>query len=162
MWHTRQWRQIRMICISETLALQNSTHPSLRYKREAFNLTAALVWLSNGLNSRPDDDKYGRDIMIMSCITAGNHNHGIFLIPPPAQGESGELPVVRQGAISLCHILLPPTSRVPQFSYGMELNNAMWIYFFHQTPDQLHLKALPPPYIPHWQLQEAEHVPTQK
>ena len=162
MWHTRQWRQIRMICISETLALQNSAHPSLRYKREALNLTAALVWLSNGLNSRPDDDQYGRDIMITSCITAGNRDHGIFLIPPPAQGEPGELPVVRQGAIFLRHILLPPTSGVPRFSYGMELNDATWIHFFHQTPDQLRLKALPPPYIPRRQLREAGRVPTQK
>ena len=162
MWHTRQWRQIRMICISETLVLQNSAHPSLRYKREALNLTAALVWLSNGLNSRPDDDQYGRDIMITSCITAGNRDHGIFLIPPPAQGEPGELPVVRQGAIFLRHILLPPTSGVPRFSYGMELNDATWIHFFHQTPDQLRLKALPPPYIPRRQLREAGRVPTQK
>ncbi|KAG9318980.1 hypothetical protein JVU11DRAFT_1096 [Chiua virens] len=136
-----QWRQIRMICIAETLALQNRVHPSLQYKKEALNLTAALVWLANGLNSRPDDDQYGRDVMMTSCITAGNHDNG---------------------AIFLCHILFPPISGVPRFSYGKELNNATWIHFFRKTPDELHLNALPPPYIPQQRLLEAGHVPTQK
>ncbi|KAH0825741.1 hypothetical protein J3R83DRAFT_9956 [Lanmaoa asiatica] len=160
--YTRQWRQIRMICIAETLALQNRAHPSLRYKREALNLTAALVWLANGLNSRPDDDQYGRDIMMTSCITAGNRDHGTFLIPPPAQGAPAELPVVRQGAIFLRHILFPPTSGVPRFSYGKELNNATWIHFFRKTPDELRLNALAPPYIPRQRLLEAGRIPTQK
>lgn len=151
-----------MHCIGETLALQNSTHPSLKYMREALNLTAALVWLANGLNSRPEDDQFGRDIMITSCLTAGNRNHGTFLIHPPAQGGPGDLPVVRQGAIFLRRIIFPPDSGVPRFSYGKELNIATWIHLFNRTPDQLRLQALPPPFIPRRQLQLAGRVPTQK
>ena len=147
-----------MTCIAETLALQNSVHPALRYSREALNLTAALVWLANGLNSRPDDDQYGRDIMMTSCLTARGGNHGTFLIHPPAEG----LPVVRQGAIFLRRTLFPPTSGLPRFSYGMDLNDATWIHFFGRTRDQLRLQALPPPYIPRQQLLAAGRVPTQK
>ncbi|KAG9308932.1 hypothetical protein JVU11DRAFT_11396 [Chiua virens] len=157
-----QWRQIRMSCIAETLALQNSAHPSLRYLRETLNLTAALVWLANGLNSRPDDDQYGRDVMVTSCWTADDLDHGTFLIHPPAGGPVRDLPVVRQGAIFLRGILFPPTSGVPRFSYGKELNNATWIHFFSRTPDQLRLQALPPPFIPRQRVLEAGRIPTQK
>ena len=150
------------MCIAETLALQNSVHPSLRYMREALNLTAALVWLANGLNSRPDDDQYGRDIMMASCITAAGHNRGIFLIQPPAQGEPGELPVVRQGAIFLRTILFPPNSGVPRFMHGKELNRATWIQLFRQTPEQLRAHALPPDFIPRRRLLQAGRIPTQK
>ncbi|KAH0825660.1 hypothetical protein J3R83DRAFT_11748 [Lanmaoa asiatica] len=97
-----------------------------------------------------------------SCTTAGNRDHGTFLIPPPAQGAPQDFPVVRQGAIFLRHILFPPLSGVPRFSYGKELNDTTWIRFFRQTPDQLRLKALPPPYIPRRRLLEAGRVPTQK
>lgn len=151
-----------MTCISETLALQISAHPLARYSRETLNLTAALVWLANGLNSRPDDDQFGRDIMMTSCLTAGGRNHGTFLIHPRAEAPPGELPVVRQGAIFLRSILFPPASAAPRFVYGKEMNNATWIHMFGQMPDQLRLHALPPPFIPRRRLLEAGRIPTQK
>ena len=86
--------------------------------REVLNLTAALVWLANGLNSHPDDDQSGYNIMMTSCVTAEGHNHSVFLIQPPAQGRPGELPIIRQGAIFSCTILFPPNSGVPHFADG--------------------------------------------
>lgn len=130
--------------------------------KETLNLTAALVWLANGLNSRPDDDQYARDIMITSCLTSRDRDHGTFLIHPPAQGGPGNLPVVRQGAIFLRRIVFPPTSGVPRFSYGMELNDATWIHLFGKTCEQLRLQALPPPFISRRRLLEAGRIPTQK
>ncbi|KAJ3566668.1 hypothetical protein NP233_g6858 [Leucocoprinus birnbaumii] len=57
------FRLIRMTAISQTLHQQSQGCTRLRFLHDALTLTAACVWLLNGLHARPDDGPASRDLM---------------------------------------------------------------------------------------------------
>ncbi|KAJ3563511.1 hypothetical protein NP233_g8898 [Leucocoprinus birnbaumii] len=57
------FRLIRMTAISQILHLQSMGRTRLRFLHDALTLTAACVWLLNGLHARPDDGPASRDLM---------------------------------------------------------------------------------------------------
>jgi hypothetical protein len=59
----RNFKVARLLAIAETLALQAKGTSHSRVKRDALLLTAACVWLVNGLRERPDDGPSWRSLM---------------------------------------------------------------------------------------------------
>ncbi|KAG6852775.1 hypothetical protein C0991_009198 [Blastosporella zonata] len=59
----RGFRLVRLMGISQTLSLQASGRPEFRVTPEALTLTAACVWLLNGLHARPEDGPGARRLM---------------------------------------------------------------------------------------------------
>lgn len=57
------FRIIRIVAISQTLHLQATGPSQLRFLPESLLLTAACVWLLNGLHARPEDGPASRDLM---------------------------------------------------------------------------------------------------
>ncbi|KAG6819602.1 hypothetical protein H0H93_010371 [Arthromyces matolae] len=63
---TADWwsfRSHRLTAASQVLSLQASGIPQLRTTPQALALTAACVWLINGLHARPDDHRASRRLM---------------------------------------------------------------------------------------------------
>jgi hypothetical protein len=59
----RNFRAYRAIACGRILVMQASGNPALRVKPDALLLTAACVWLVNGLHARPDDGPAARSLM---------------------------------------------------------------------------------------------------
>ena len=59
----RSLRAYRVLAINFVLAWQSQGPNELRAKQEALLLVAALIWLANGLHSRPDDGSAARNLM---------------------------------------------------------------------------------------------------
>ncbi|KAF9443967.1 hypothetical protein P691DRAFT_631072, partial [Macrolepiota fuliginosa MF-IS2] len=62
----KEWwdfRLIRIMAISKVLTVQADSNPALRFTPEALTLTAACLWLTNGLHARPEDGPASRKLM---------------------------------------------------------------------------------------------------
>ena len=59
----RNFKVARLLAIGETLALQANGTSHSQFKHDALLLTAACVWLLNGLRERPDDGPSWRSLM---------------------------------------------------------------------------------------------------
>ncbi|RDB19057.1 hypothetical protein Hypma_014471 [Hypsizygus marmoreus] len=57
------FRMTRLMAISQTISLQALGPANMRLAGEALALTAACVWLTNGLHARPDDGPSSRRLM---------------------------------------------------------------------------------------------------
>ncbi|KXN83946.1 hypothetical protein AN958_00784 [Leucoagaricus sp. SymC.cos] len=58
------FRMIRLMAVNEVLAAQAVAPVLSRFKLEALTLTAACIWLINGLHSRPDDGSAARQLIL--------------------------------------------------------------------------------------------------
>jgi hypothetical protein len=62
--HFRGFRAWRLLILQNILTEQARGNPQLKIKPEALLLTAACVWLMNGLHARPDDGPSSRCLMM--------------------------------------------------------------------------------------------------
>ncbi|KAG6818435.1 hypothetical protein H0H93_005013 [Arthromyces matolae] len=91
---TKKWwalRLHRIAAASQVLSLQATTEkPQFRTTPQALALTAACVWLVNGLHARPDDGRASRRLMDAILPVTEEHD-----IEPSAVAYRSSLPRVR-------------------------------------------------------------------
>lgn len=74
-YYKRDFKRFRLLAISHTLALQVTSTTSSRVKRDALLLTAACVWLLNGLRERPEDGPSWRSLMAAVLPITNEDDH---------------------------------------------------------------------------------------
>lgn len=144
----RQWRCVRIRGIIFTLTLQNLGSKELRFTPDALLLTAAMVWLTNGLHSRPDDGSAARDLMYCVMPLTDDLNEGIIHIQAVNDGDEHPVPTCSFGAYFVRDIVLPPIADVPRMVYGQVLNNASFKFLFGRDFFELHRINVTPAYLP--------------
>lgn len=159
----RQWRLIRMLGFMRTLALQNQCVGPLRVGPDALSLSAAILWLTNGLHSRPDDGSAARDLMCTILPLTQDYEQNMLQIPPRDDlvRHGDMLPVCAHGAYFLREIIWPPLTDVPRLQRGPMLRNSTFKYMFGLDFDALRRKYFPPAYIPRTMVPQ-KRVGTQK
>jgi hypothetical protein len=159
----RQWRLIRMLGFMRTLSLQNDSAGPLRVGPDALSLSAGILWLTNGLHSRPDDGSAARDLMCTILPLTQDYDQDMLQIRPREElRQHGDmLPVCAHGAFFLRDIVWPPTADVPRFQRGPMMRNSTFKFMFGLDYDVLRRKYLPPAYIPR-ALVPQKRVRTQK
>ncbi|KAG2048355.1 hypothetical protein BDR06DRAFT_976026 [Suillus hirtellus] len=147
---TRQWRLVRLTSISRTLKLQNQGPPDLRFTSTALTLTAGLVWLANGLHSRPDDGSAARDLMC--AILPLTHDYdvdGIQIVPRQHHVDNNDgLPFCAHGAFFLRDMVFPPIADVPRMTRTHVISHTSYKFFFGCDFNVLRNKFNPTAYIP--------------
>ncbi|KAF9441048.1 hypothetical protein P691DRAFT_685291 [Macrolepiota fuliginosa MF-IS2] len=93
------FRIMRLMGISQTLCLQAGAPSDRRFHNEALTLTAACVWLVNGLHARPDDGPASRKLMdaVLPITEAADADTSIIAYnvssrPPGLHGNVDEAP----------------------------------------------------------------------
>ncbi|KXN84275.1 hypothetical protein AN958_12781 [Leucoagaricus sp. SymC.cos] len=114
--HIRDWWNFRIIHItacSQTFDLQESATALLRFMPESLLLTAACIWLVNGLHARPEDGPASRDLMsaVLPVAEADDVDQDVLAyntcVRPPWQHEDEESGSDRE-----------PVARVPINPFG--------------------------------------------
>jgi hypothetical protein len=79
----------RLLAISQTLSQQASGSTCSRLIPEALTLTAACVWLLNGLHARPEDGPAARQLMdaALPLAEAAGLNHDVLAYNMSRQGD---------------------------------------------------------------------------
>ena len=126
-------------------------------------LTAALVWLTNGLHSRPDDDRHGRDLMCGSLPLTVDYNLGILQVQPPVDhpGDLPYLPTCPYGAFFLRDIQWSPLADCPRFKWGRNLHPTTFRHYLGHTAEDLWRHRNQVVYVPR-DILPKKHTPTQK
>ena len=86
----RYFRAYRLLGISNALMIQGSGPPKFRVKREALLLTAACVWLVNGLHARPDDGPSSRSLMKAVLPLTDDDDHLVLAHIPRGRRVGGD------------------------------------------------------------------------
>ncbi|KAJ3924830.1 MAG: hypothetical protein NXY57DRAFT_1044611 [Lentinula lateritia] len=136
-----KFRAQRVEAISRVLMRQQEGDPQLRIKPAALQLTAACVWLLNGLHSRPDDGSSARNLMTtvlpLTDSLDPDPNTVLFL---SQEEEFAELPYNPFGVIFLrCISLKVPVPRMRHNPEVFLLPNSFQ-YLFNATQDEIRHK----------------------
>ncbi|KAG2133223.1 uncharacterized protein EDB93DRAFT_1107682 [Suillus bovinus] len=158
-----QWRCVRLQSIIRTLRLQNQGPPELRFTSPALTLTAGLMWLANGLHSRPDDGSAARDLMC--AILPVTHDYdadGIQIVPRQHHIDNHDgLPFCAHGAFFLREMVFPPIADVPRMKRTNVISHTSYKYFFGCDFNVLRNRYHPTAYIPRSMIPKSR-VNTQK
>ncbi|KIJ64990.1 hypothetical protein HYDPIDRAFT_71783, partial [Hydnomerulius pinastri MD-312] len=157
-----QWRALRLLALSRCVTLQNLSPPQLRYRTTALMLTAAIVYLTNALHSRPDDDQAGRELMCAALPLTNDYNLGVMMIEPNAtRVEDDLLPTCPFGAFFLRDIEWPPAADCPRFHWGRHMRDTTFIRYLGHNPLELWRHHNQVAFIP-TQAVSKKRVPTRK
>ena len=98
-------------------------------------LTAATIWLINGLHSRPDDGWASRDLMCAVLPhTEDDSNLGVsFQEDEQEEDGEGSVPHAAFSLIFLHDVWLPPESTVPRMCIGRAINDYTHKFYFGLT-----------------------------
>lgn len=149
----RNFRIIRLMGISQTLFLQQSGPNANRFMAESLTLTAACVWLFNGLHSPPDDGPASRNLMnsVLPINEAEDANldvHAYNTSLPCREAEEAAdddflrnpVPYSPYGCIFLRQIMLPQVPRMQ--NGGPNLSPPAFRFWFSPLSVlELHSKA---------------------
>jgi hypothetical protein len=157
----RGFRVYRVFALSRILGAQALGTPAFRVKREALLLTAACVWLVNGLHSRPEDGPAARNLMkaILPVTDSDGHRdrdaHGdhdtlAYATTRPEEEEEEEdsdegesapsVPYNPYGVVFLRRVVLNK-SIVPRLRGGGPfLSPPAFRYFFGTSQDEISYK----------------------
>jgi hypothetical protein len=135
---------------------QASGSPALRVKREALLLTAACVWLVNGLHACPEDGPVARNLMdaILPVPDSEDHRDHVNLAYPAAarshkvgeQGDSDQdewevmptVPYNPYGVVFLRCVVLHGPNHVPRMRAGGPfLSPPAFKYFFGASEGEI-------------------------
>lgn len=122
----RNFRIIRLMGISQIISLQQSGPTLNRFIIESLTLTAACVWLFNGLHARPDDKPASRNLMasVLPITEAEDANldtlaYNTSVRRREAHDEDGDdeflygrVPYNPHGCVFLRRIMLPQVPRM--------------------------------------------------
>ncbi|KAG0693136.1 hypothetical protein DFH29DRAFT_1007619 [Suillus ampliporus] len=145
-----QWRCVRLQSIIRTLRAQNQGPPELRFTSTALTLTAGLMWLANGLHSRPDDGSAARDLMCAILpLTQDYDVDGIQIVPRQHHIENEDgLPFCAHGAFFFRDMVFPPIADVPRMTRLQVISHTSYKFFFGCNFNELRNKHYPTAYIP--------------
>lgn len=127
------------MAISQVLGLQQGGLSVHRFAPEALTLTAACVWLFNGLHARPDDGPASRSLMdaTLPLVEAEGANPEYLAyntsvrLHDPREGNyfRNRVPYIPSGCIFLRRIMLPD---VPRMRHGgTSLSPSGFKFWFH-------------------------------
>ncbi|KAG1717976.1 hypothetical protein EDB19DRAFT_1921560 [Suillus lakei] len=158
-----QWRLVRLLGFMRTLALQNECGGPLRVGVDALSLSGGILWMTNGLHSRPDDGSAARDLMCTILPLTRDYRHDMLQIRPREElvRHGDMLPICAHGAYFFRDIVWPPTTDVPRLQRGPMMRNSTFKFIFGLDYEALRRKYLPPAYIPR-ALVPQKRVRTQK
>lgn len=135
---------------------QANGRPELRVTYEALLLTAACVWLLNGLHSRPDDGMAGRSLMraILPLTDAADPDRNALIYRSWEGGDDDDegeylIPYNPYGAIFLRRVVLDVD--VPRFAYDPNvpaLSDGAFEYLFGQSFEEVRYKYNPVGIVP--------------
>ncbi|KNZ79311.1 hypothetical protein J132_10732 [Termitomyces sp. J132] len=148
------FRIVRLQAISQVLAFQSGGPSELRVSREALSLTAACVWLLNGLHARPEDGSAARQLMDVALprglyedddydpdedgaplLAYRNNNRNL-------RNARQQTPVISNGVVFFRRIAF---TEVPRFRYGgPALVLGAFRYFFGKTFQEIEAKIVKP------------------
>ncbi|KAG1729405.1 hypothetical protein EDB19DRAFT_1832449 [Suillus lakei] len=116
---TLQWRCVCLQAIICTLRLQNQGPPELHFTSPALTLMAGLMWLANGLHSRPDDGSAAWDLMYAILPLTNDYDaDGIQIVPQQHHIDNDDgLPFCAHGAFFLRDMVFPPVADVPHMTH---------------------------------------------
>ena len=96
-------------------------------------LTLALIWLINGLHSRPRQDDVAQDLMAATLPTTCTPGQSCLIFPIPSQPSEREddagTPHMPGGMVFIRNIVTLPATSVPRmmiFDDGRTINGASW------------------------------------
>lgn len=144
----RSLRAYRILAINLVLMWQFQGPNELRSTQEALLLLAALVWLANGLHSRPDDGSAGRNLMtavLPHVERAGaDPNTLAFYAQTDFQNEDGDdmLPYIPYGLVFFKDLKLESVP-VPRFRRGKQLADFAFLFFFGKDYESIADKVFP-------------------
>jgi hypothetical protein len=118
------------------LGTQFGSHTQNRTMIESLVLTAGLVWLVNGLNSRPDDGQAARDLMLSILPTTNDPQQGnlMFFL---RDGHDLAVPFCPNGAVFLRPFRVPPEAPCPRISGGQLPSNASLAFLLGRPPHEI-------------------------
>lgn len=124
----RNFRIVRLMGFSQAISLQSTGPSANRFMPESLSLTAACVWLINGLHARPDDKPASRNLMdaVLPITEAEGADREVLAYNTSIrhreiQGDEdgavlrGRVPFNPFGCIFLRRIMLP---EVPRMRHG--------------------------------------------
>ncbi|KXN82138.1 hypothetical protein AN958_03192 [Leucoagaricus sp. SymC.cos] len=158
------FRIIRLMAVDEVLARQRDTPGIGRFQLEALTLTAACVWLINGLHSRPDDGSAARQLIHASLplTDAEDADADLLLYPTSTRrrqlthededgsdsdnsdnhlNDNGRLPVVPIAANGVVFFRRVIVANSPQLRMGgVTLSEPGFSYWFGMDRERLEAK----------------------
>lgn len=137
---SRGFRLIRLTAMSQLISLQECGPTNERFIPETLLLTAACVWLVNGLHARPDDGPASRNLMeAILPVTEADDVEPValaFNVPlrPAFQDNdytfSRSVPYNPHGCVFLRRIVV--SAHVPRMRYGgPELSESAFKFWFN-------------------------------
>jgi hypothetical protein len=138
--YVRNVRIIRLQAAHSMLCHLNSQKNEIRSKPNALLTYAALVWLINGLHSRPPSDKAGRAVARAVLPLTVNLNHEDRLrCGFEGDEQDDDTPVCSGGMIFLRQMIFPPYANVARLrhSTGALLSNQVFTHIFGMPMEDL-------------------------
>ncbi|KAL0575321.1 hypothetical protein V5O48_006650 [Marasmius crinis-equi] len=138
------FRRYRLLAMSQILTAQAEEDPEFRVRGEALLLTAAVVWLINGLHSRPDDGSAARDLM--RCVLPVTDDHVdqsmlMFKKHEHREVNGDALPFNPYGCVFLRPIMVHFSVGAPRFrSSGRFLQDEYFMFWFKMDIQQVRLR----------------------
>jgi hypothetical protein len=134
----RSLRAYRILAINFVLTWQSQGPKELRAQPEALLLVAALIWLANGLHSRPDDGSAARNLMtaVLPRVERNGADPDTLAFCARTDGEDvGEtLPYNPYGLVFFTKLKVVGVA-VPRFYLGHRLEDFAFKYYFGKDYD---------------------------
>jgi hypothetical protein len=115
----RTWKQLRVTVCGFALSLFNAGPKASKVSLHALTMVAAMKWLVDSLQMRPDDGSACRNLMACIFPTTTNLQHPDALVRRADMRGIGDdypcVPYCSTGAYFLRAIIWPPTAAVPRF-----------------------------------------------
>ena len=138
-------RAYRILAINLVLTWQSQGPKEHRSAQEALLLVAALVWLANGLHSRPDDGSAGRNLMTAVLPLVERDGADANTLAFYAQTDFGDgqnedddsrLPYIPHGLVFFKTLKLESVP-VRRFHRGNHLADFAFLFFFGKDYDSI-------------------------
>jgi hypothetical protein len=139
--------------MGNVLNLQATGSAKWRIRRESLLLTAACVWLINGLHARPDDGPSSRELMKAVLPITEDEDDDLCLAYAPRNGQGGGdddsegdefdwgTPYNPYGAIFIRRLMAKTSINVPRLRRGGPfISPAAFEYWFKASEPEIHHK----------------------
>ncbi len=130
---------------------------------EAMLLLAALVWLVNGLHSRPDDRNHARNLVTAALphLSRAVIDETVVLWPTKANNDdegprddddddnddgppSSTVPCASYGLVFFCNMRIPPAVPIPRLEVSpWRLSDEAFLFFFKKDPETMRRQIQP-------------------
>ena len=134
----RSLRTYRILAINFVLTWQSQGSKELRAQPEALLLVAALIWLANGLHSRPDDGIAARNLMtaVLPHVERNGADPDTLAFRARTDGEDvgDTLPYNPYGLVFFAKLKVVGVA-VPRFYVGHQLADFAFKHYFGNDYD---------------------------